>query len=57
MAATGEEALWMAGTKRCDVIVLDVMLPGLNGFASRSAPTSGSALEQLPAEVAATEMA
>jgi two-component system, OmpR family, response regulator len=34
VAATGEEALWMAGTERYDVIVLDVMLPGLDGFAT-----------------------
>jgi two-component system, OmpR family, response regulator len=34
VAATGEEALWMAGTERYDVVVLDVMLPGLDGFAT-----------------------
>ena len=34
VATTGEEALWMAGTERYDVIVLDVMLPGLDGFAT-----------------------
>ncbi|HEY5293964.1 MAG TPA: response regulator transcription factor [Gaiellaceae bacterium] len=34
VAATGEEALWMAGTERYDVIMLDVMLPGLDGFAT-----------------------
>jgi two-component system OmpR family response regulator len=34
VAATGEQALWMAGTERYDVIVLDVMLPGLDGFAT-----------------------
>ena len=33
VAATGEEALWMAGAAAYDAIVLDVMLPGLDGFA------------------------
>ena len=32
-AATGEEALWMAGSAAYDAIVLDVMLPGMDGFA------------------------
>ncbi len=34
LAATGEEALWMAAATPYDVIVLDVMLPGLDGFAT-----------------------
>jgi len=32
VAARGEDALWMAGATPYDVVVLDVMLPGLNGF-------------------------
>jgi two-component system, OmpR family, response regulator len=32
VAATGEDALWMAGAHPYDVIVLDVMLPGIDGF-------------------------
>src|SRR5690348_9719829 len=32
VAATGEEALWMADAAPYDAIVLDVMLPGLDGF-------------------------
>ncbi|HSJ16770.1 MAG TPA: response regulator transcription factor [Solirubrobacterales bacterium] len=28
----GEEALWMAGSTEYDAIVLDVMLPGIDGF-------------------------
>jgi len=32
LADRGEEALWMAGAVPYDAIVLDVMLPGLNGF-------------------------
>ena len=32
VAATGEDALWMAGRTPYDAIVLDVMLPGLDGF-------------------------
>src|SRR5436853_866225 len=32
VAATGEEALWMAGAAPYDAIVLDVMLPGIDGF-------------------------
>jgi len=33
LADRGEEALWMAGSVPYDAIVLDVMLPGLDGFA------------------------
>ena len=33
VAATGEDALWMAGAAAYDAIVLDVILPGLDGFA------------------------
>ena len=32
LASTGEDALWMARAHRYDAIVLDVMLPGLDGF-------------------------
>ncbi|MDX6465233.1 MAG: two-component system, OmpR family, response regulator [Gaiellaceae bacterium] len=32
LAATGEDALWMARAHRYDAIVLDLMLPGLDGF-------------------------
>lgn len=32
VAATGEDALWMAGATAYDAIVLDVMLPGIDGF-------------------------
>ena len=32
VAITGEDALWMAGATRYDSIVLDVMLPGIDGF-------------------------
>jgi two-component system OmpR family response regulator len=32
IAVTGEDALWMAGSTEYDAIVLDVMLPGLDGF-------------------------
>jgi len=33
VALTGEEALWMADSDAYDAIVLDVMLPGLDGLA------------------------
>ncbi|HWE81839.1 MAG TPA: response regulator transcription factor [Gaiellaceae bacterium] len=33
VAPTGEEALWMARAREYEAIVLDVMLPGLDGFA------------------------
>ena len=33
IAARGEDAVWMAEAAPFDVIVLDVMLPGLDGFA------------------------
>ncbi|MEN0015200.1 MAG: response regulator transcription factor [Solirubrobacteraceae bacterium] len=32
LAETGEDALWMAGSATYDAIVLDVMLPGIDGF-------------------------
>jgi two-component system OmpR family response regulator len=32
IAGRGEDALWMAGATEFDAIVLDVMLPGIDGF-------------------------
>jgi two-component system OmpR family response regulator len=32
IAENGEDALWMSGAHEYDVIVLDVMLPGIDGF-------------------------
>ncbi len=32
IAATGDDALWMAAATEYDAIVLDVLLPGTNGF-------------------------
>src|SRR5258707_12938179 len=32
VARTGEDAIWMAGATAYDAIVLDVMLPGIDGF-------------------------
>jgi two-component system, OmpR family, response regulator len=32
VAGCGEDALWMAGSVRYDVLLLDVMLPGIDGF-------------------------
>src|SRR5882724_10009489 len=32
VAATGEDALWLAAAHDYDAIVLDVLLPGLDGF-------------------------
>lgn len=32
VAGTGEDALWMAGSGEYDVVVLDVMLPGIDGL-------------------------
>ncbi len=32
VADTGEDAVWMAGSTEYDVIVLDLMLPGIDGF-------------------------
>jgi two-component system OmpR family response regulator len=34
LAETGEDALWMAGSVAYDSVVLDVMLPGMDGFAT-----------------------
>jgi two-component system OmpR family response regulator len=32
VASNGEDALWMAGSTEFDAVVLDVMLPGMDGF-------------------------
>jgi two-component system OmpR family response regulator len=32
VASCGEDALWMAGATEFDAVVLDVMLPGIDGF-------------------------
>ena len=32
VAGRGEDAVWMAGSTEYDVLVLDVMLPGIDGF-------------------------
>src|SRR5919109_2217541 len=32
VATNGEDALWMAAASEYDAIVLDVMLPGIDGF-------------------------
>jgi two-component system OmpR family response regulator len=32
VASRGEDALWMAGSTEYDAVVLDVMLPGIDGF-------------------------
>jgi len=32
VAVRGEDALWMAGATRYDVVVLDINLPGMDGF-------------------------
>ena len=32
VATNGEDALWMAGATEFDVLVLDLMLPGIDGF-------------------------
>jgi two-component system, OmpR family, response regulator len=34
VAIRGEDALWMAGATDYDAVVLDVMLPGIDGFAT-----------------------
>ena len=34
VATKGEDAMWMAGSTAYDAIVLDVMLPGMDGFAT-----------------------
>lgn len=34
VTATGEDAVWMAASTRYDVVTLDLMLPGIDGFAT-----------------------
>ena len=35
VAKQGEDALWMASSTDYDAVVLDVMLPGIDGFEAR----------------------
>ena len=43
LAATGEDGLWLASENPYDVVVLDVLLPDLDGFeVCRGRGTSGS---------------
>ena len=42
VAPTGEEAVWMGASSSYDVIVLDVMLPGIDGFETCRRLRSGS---------------
>src|SRR3954463_12234165 len=47
VAVKGEDALWMAGSTAYDAIVLDVMLPGLDGFEGcRRLPGGGGWLRE-----------
>jgi two-component system, OmpR family, response regulator len=32
VSATGEDAIWMAASTPYDAVILDVMLPGIDGF-------------------------
>ena len=32
VATDGEDALWMAGATEFDAVILDLMLPGIDGF-------------------------
>jgi two-component system OmpR family response regulator len=41
VAANGEDAVWMARARTYDAIVLDVMLPGIDGFATCQALRAG----------------
>ena len=46
VTARGEDALWMAGTTPFDVLILDLMLPGIDWL--RDVSTSASRRRQLP---------
>ena len=39
----GEDALWMAGSTEFDAIILDLMLPGIDGFEDLQAVARPSA--------------
>ena len=47
-AATGDEALSAAGSERPDIVVLDLMLPGLSGFEVLQELRRAQGMEQLP---------
>jgi len=47
-AARGEEALAIAGVERFDAIVLDVMMPGLDGWQTCERLKSAPATQQIP---------
>ena len=44
-AANGEDAVWMAGSTEYDAIVLDVMLPGIDGFEACPPAARGQRLD------------
>ena len=47
-AASGDEALSAAGSERPDIVVLDLMLPGLSGFEVLQELRRAQGMEQLP---------
>jgi two-component system, OmpR family, response regulator len=45
VASTGTDGLWLASEQPYDAIVLDVMLPGLDGFAVCKRPRADAVRE------------
>ena len=50
-AYTGEEGLRLAAANRCDLIVLDVAMPGMDGFEVLKQLKAASRLSDVPVEI------
>ena len=54
-AASGEEALEMAGPRRPDLILMDVVMPGLNGFQTTRKLSKDAATADIPVIVVSSK--
>jgi twitching motility two-component system response regulator PilH len=54
-AASGEEGVEMSKTQRPDLILMDVVMPGLNGFQATRAITRDEATKHIPVFICTTK--
>ena len=55
MAENGEQAVALAGTQKPDLIVMDVVMPGLNGFQATRAITKDPETQHIPVILCTTK--